>query len=144
MANKKFEFLPHTADVYVQAYGKTMEEAFANTALGMEEVIVKTKNVKPETRKHIIIESEDEQSLLVDFLTQFLILHDAENLVFSKINVKKIEKVKAGLKLEAEIWGEQFDEKKHEQGTYVKAATYRDMEIEKNSKGIRIKVLLDI
>lgn len=141
---KKFEFLPHTADVYVQAYGKTLEEAFENTALGMQEVMVKIKNVKPKIRKHFILESEDEQSLLVDFLTQFLILHDAENLVFSKVKVKKIEKTKNGLKLSAEAFGEPFDENKHEQGTYVKAATYRDMEIEKSNKKVRIKVLLDI
>lgn len=144
MANKKFEFLPHTADVYVQAYGKTLEEAFENTALGMAELITKIKDVKPKIRKHLILESEDEQSLLVDFLTQFLILHDSKNLVFSKIKVKKIEKTKNGLKLEAEAWGEPFDEKKHEQGTYVKAATYRDMEIEKSEKHVRVKVLLDI
>ena len=31
----KFEFLEHTADVYVRAYGATMEEAYANAALAM-------------------------------------------------------------------------------------------------------------
>jgi SHS2 domain-containing protein len=144
MATKKFEFLPHTADVYIQAYGKDLAEAFANTALGMAELITKIKNVKPKIKKEIKVESDDEQSLLVDFLTQFLILHDSENLVFSKVNVKKIIPSKEGVKLEAEAWGEPFDEKKHEQGTYVKAATYRDLEIEKTNKGVRIKVLLDI
>ena len=29
----KFEFLEHTADVYVRANGKTMEEAYENAAL---------------------------------------------------------------------------------------------------------------
>lgn len=141
---KKFEFLPHTADVYIQAYGKNLEEAFANAALGMENIITNTKKVKPVIKKEIQVENEDEQDLLVDFLTQFLIFHDAENLVFSKIKVKKIEQTNQGLKLEAEAWGEQFDQTKHDQGTYVKAATYRDMEIEKGKNFVRVKVLVDI
>jgi SHS2 domain-containing protein len=143
MAVKKFEFLPHTADVYVQAYGKDLAEAFANCALGMEETITKLAKVKPKMTKEVTVESEDEQALLVDFLTQLLILHDAENMVFSKIKVR-IHETENGFKLSAELGGEEFDEKKHEHGTYVKAATYRDMEIEKSNKGARVKVLLDI
>ena len=30
----KFEFLEHTADVFIRAHGKTMEEAYENAALG--------------------------------------------------------------------------------------------------------------
>ena len=35
----RFEFLEHTADVYIRAYGKTMEEAYENAALAMFEVM---------------------------------------------------------------------------------------------------------
>ncbi len=38
----KFEFLEHTADVYIRAHGKTMEEAYENAALAMFETITDT------------------------------------------------------------------------------------------------------
>jgi SHS2 domain-containing protein len=140
---RKFRFLPHTADVYIEAFGKDLEETFANTALGLENIITNTKNVRPNIEKEINIQAEDEKALLFDFLTQFLILHDAENLVFSKIVVKKIYTSNNRLVLEASAWGEPFDPKKHESGTYVKAVSYMEMEIEKKRR-VRIKVLIDI
>ncbi len=41
----KFEYLEHTADVYIRAYGKTMEEAYANSALAMFEVMTDTDKI---------------------------------------------------------------------------------------------------
>lgn len=140
----KFKHLPHTADVYVEAYGKNLEEAFANAALGMENVITSTEKVEPKVKKRIEVESEDEKALLFDFLTRFLILHDAENLVFSDIKVESIRPSNGKLALKAVAWGEQFDAKKHESGTYVKAVSYMEMSIKKENGKVTIKVLIDI
>ena len=41
----QFEFLEHTADVYVRAHGKNLEEAFENSALAMFETITNTRKV---------------------------------------------------------------------------------------------------
>ena len=35
----KFEFLEHTADVYIAAYGKNLAEAFENAAFAMSNVM---------------------------------------------------------------------------------------------------------
>ena len=39
---KRFEFLEHTADAYIIAYGKDLAEAFENAALAMFEVMTNT------------------------------------------------------------------------------------------------------
>lgn len=144
MAELRFKFLPHTADVYVEAYGKNLEEAFANTALGMENIITKTAKVSAKVKRDIAVISEDEKALLFDFLTQFLILHDAENLVFSSIRVESIKSADGKLALKAVVSGEPFDKKRHEFGTYVKAVSYMQMEIKKEKGKVTIKVLVDI
>ena len=41
----KFEFLEHTADVYIAAYGESVEEALGNAGLAMFEVMTDTKRV---------------------------------------------------------------------------------------------------
>ena len=139
-----FRFLEHTADVGIEAEEKNLEKVFSEIALGMFEVMTNTKNVEKKIKKEISIESEDLQALLYDFLEKFLILHDTENLMFSKFDVKEIKKEKEKWSLECEAWGEEFDPKKHEDRTLVKAVTYHEMKIEKTSKGWKAKVIVDI
>ncbi len=127
---KAIKFFSHTADVEFESYGTTLEKAFENAALALFGVLTDIKKVKPVIRKRIKIESEDAESLLYDFLEKFLIMLDAENTVFSKVLVKKISKGKK-YSIEAEAYGEKFDEKRHQSRTLVKAITYHDMKIGK-------------
>lgn len=140
----KFKFVEHTADVGIESYGKKLEEAFSGVALGMFEVMTNTKKIKPKIKKEIKIESEDLKSLLYDFLEKFLIFHDVENLMFSKFDVKKIWKERNKWNLECEAWGEEFDPKRHEDRTLVKAVTYHDMKILKKGELQYVYVLVDI
>jgi SHS2 domain-containing protein len=54
----KFEFLEHTADVYIAAYGKSLEEAFENAALAMFEVMTDTEKVSPDMENSVEVEAE--------------------------------------------------------------------------------------
>jgi SHS2 domain-containing protein len=141
---KKFRFLEHTADMYIEADGKNIKEAFSNVAVGLGFMIISSDNVAPKTEKKIDVESEDEQSLLFDFLSQFLIFQDAKSLVFHKVTVEKIEEKKGKLHLVAKAWGEKYNPKKHEEGTHVKAITYHYMNIKKGKDKVTVKVLVDI
>ena len=82
---KKFEFLEHTADTKIRAYGLSLEEAFSNAALALTTVITNTSKVKTSTKKTIEVESEDEKALLYDFLEQFLILLDTEHFLLNSV-----------------------------------------------------------
>ena len=64
----KFEFLEHTADVYVRAHGKTMEEAYENAALSMFETITDTEKVVPAQEDSLEVEAEDQYALLYNWL----------------------------------------------------------------------------
>ncbi len=64
---KKFEFFDVTADIGYWAYGKTLEEAFENSALAMFNVITNVKKVDKKEIREFTIESEDKVSLLYDF-----------------------------------------------------------------------------
>ena len=43
---EKYKFLEHTADLKVQAFGKTLEEVFINSALAMKQAIAEDIKVK--------------------------------------------------------------------------------------------------
>jgi len=139
---KKFEFIDiTTADVAFLAYGKDLNELFANAALAMFEVMVNTKKVKPEITKEVKTKGNDLQSLLFNWLNELLVFVDSENLAFSQFKVKIDEK---NLKLNAECLGEKIDARKHEIKTMVKAATYHVMKIEKIKDIWKAQVILDI
>ena len=74
----KYKFLKHTADVKFQAYGKTLEESFANAALAMFSVMTDVKKIKPIIKKEFNMKGIDQKQLLYKFLEEFLFLMDAK------------------------------------------------------------------
>jgi len=139
---KNFEFLDiTTADAAFAAYGKNLNELFANAALAMFEVMVNTKKIKPKVDREVEIEAKDLCGLLFEWLNNLLIFYGSENLAFSKFNVKIDEK---NFKLKAECFGERIDPEKHETKTEVKACTYHKMEIKKIKDKWRAQVIVDI
>lgn len=121
----KFKFIEHTADMGIEAYGKDFKETFENAALGMFEIMTDTSKVEEKQRKIIVAKGEDLKSLLYDFLEQFLIIHDAENLIFSRVIINSLE----NNKIKAEAFGEEFNPGKHTDRTTVKAITYQRMNV---------------
>lgn len=144
-AEKKFEFLEHTADAYVAAYGSSLAEAFENAALAMFEVMTDTSKVKPEIEEEVSVEAEDEQALLYSWLEDLLVRFDVSGRVYSRFKVNELNRNSGGkLRLKAKVWGEPFNPEKHPQKVGVKAITYHRMEIIKQPDGVTVKFILDI
>jgi SHS2 domain-containing protein len=141
-----FEFKEHTADIRVKSWGRTLEEAFSQTAFSlMTTISPDLTKINPEIEKTIKITSEDIGALLFDFLSEFLFIFDVEGLIFSQITVASIDKVKSNqFLLQAYVKGEKFNSEKHEIGTEVKAITYSFMNIEQSDQNVTIEIVFDI
>jgi SHS2 domain-containing protein len=140
----KFEYLEHTADAYIAAYGATLPEAFGNAALAMFEVMTDTKKIVPTQKDALEVEAEDEYALLYSWLEALLVKFEVNGMLFSKFEVQEIADTKDGYKLKATVYGEPFDAKKHPQKVGVKAATYHQMEFIKTPEKVTLMFLLDI
>ncbi|MDO5851573.1 MAG: archease [Methanobacteriaceae archaeon] len=141
--NKTYEYFDVTADIGICAYGKTIEKSFQNAALATFEIITDIKDVKPKLEKQIKIQSEDLQALLYDWITELIILLEAEQFI-SKEYILKITKVDKGYELEATLNGELYDTMIHSYKTEVKAITYHKMEIKKDGCGYKLQFILDL
>ncbi len=141
----KFKYLEDiaTADVAMQAFGKTIEEAFKNSALGMYNIITDLKKVKPVIKKTIEIKSSSLKSLLYDWLEYLLIYFDTEGLIFSSYNIT-VKKDKGHFLINGEILGEIFDKRKHSIKGEVKAVTYHQMKITKEKGKYIIQIIFDL
>jgi SHS2 domain-containing protein len=141
---KKFEFLEHTADVYIAAHGSTMEEAFENAGLAMFEVMTDTEKVSPSEEDSVEVEAEDEYALLYSWLEALLVKSELKNMLFSKFIISKIQETEEIFKLKATVWGEKFNAEKHPQKVAVKAVTYHQMEIIREIGKVTLMFILDI
>jgi len=140
----RFEFLEHTADAYVAAYGKDLAEAFENAALAMFQVMTNVKKVAPKSKDHVEVAAKDEQALLYSWLEALLVKFDTQTMLFSKFKIHAITETPEELRLEAEAWGERFNPGKHTQKVGVKAITYHRMEIIREPRKVTLKFILDI
>jgi len=133
----RYERLEHTADALVRVSGKDLSERFANAAYAMFDQITDVRKVKAKGEMKIMLEADSREQLLVDFLQELLFLNDTEDIVFSRFDVKT-----DGKKLEALVWGEKFDEKRHSKRSVVKGVTYHRLEFD-DDKGT-LTVLFDV
>jgi SHS2 domain-containing protein len=140
-----FEYVENiaTADVAIRAYGKTLEEAFANVSLGMLNVITDVKKIKQKTGKTIEIKSENLKSLLYDWLQELIFLWDTKFLIFSKFKIM-IRKENGKYFLNAKCFGEKIDPKKQKLKQNIKAVTYHMMEIKEKNGKFSVQVILDL
>lgn len=142
---KLFEFLEHTADLYIAAYGENLEEAFENAAYAMFDGMTDLDKVQAKLEESVTVEGYDEQALLYNWLEALLVKFDVTGSLYSRFEIAKIENTSSGFKLKAKIWGEPFNPEKHQSKVGVKAVTYHQMEISRDARGeVAVRFILDI
>jgi SHS2 domain-containing protein len=139
-----YRFLEHISDVYVEAWGGSLEEAFENAAKAMFDTMTELNKIEEKIEEKISAEGEDEQELLYSWLENLLIKYEVEGLVFSRFKVSEIREKNGCLKLQALAYGEKLNLDKHPSKVEIKAVTYHMMEIKRENGRIVLRVLFDI
>lgn len=143
MENKKFKFLEHTADIKFQAFGRSMEEAFKNSALATSESVY-SGNIEKILTNEIKIRGTDKENLLYNFLDEIIFLFDAEKFLVSEVRDLKIKKTeKAGsFELTAILVGDSSE--KYEIKEHIKSVTYHEMFVREEGDKWVAQVVLDV
>lgn len=137
-----YEFIEHTADIAIKAYGATVEQAFTVAAEAMFDIITDGSNIEPRETLEFETESVDFEGLLVGFLSNLIVLYEVQNYVLCKFQITFLN----ANSLKAVCRGEMFDEKKHARGLHIKGVSYHMMEIfDGGSEGESyVQVLFDV
>jgi len=140
----RYKHVEHTSDVAFEAYGDSLEELFANSALATYSFMTDIDELmkEPATEERAVnIQSEDLYSLMFDWLDEILFFFESEMLMFTRFDIKvDAEKFSLGGKCK----GVFFDPEKHEVGIIIKAVTYHMMEIKEEGGRWRARVVLDV
>lgn len=142
---EKFKLLEEeaTADVAYEAYGRSLEEMYGNAAFGLFSIMADIENVEEQQTDVFVVQAEDKEALLLDFLNELLYKWDTENVLFSDFSCE-VEVVKEGYRITVECEGERFDPDRHRIKVEIKAVTYFDMEVVEEEGRWKGKVTLDI
>jgi SHS2 domain-containing protein len=133
-----FEIIEHTADVGIRAWGGTLAETFEQATLGLAAIM---GIHVPEAGESVSIEVEapDPGALLVDWLSEILWLHDANDALIGAIEATDVTPTRAsgGVTL-VDRAGREVS------GTQVKAITYHQLEVRNDESGWHARVYVDV
>jgi SHS2 domain-containing protein len=131
-------FLEHTADVKFRADGSDLEELFISSAEALNETIRGDIKILEQIEKSFEVEGSDNESLLYNFLEEFLFLLDSEDFLVASIKSIKVD----GDKVSCKVIGDSAENYKFTND--VKAITYSEMFVRKKDQGFECQVVLDV
>lgn len=134
-SSERFEEIEHTADAALRIYGRERSELFVNAAYGMFSLIADWEDIPPSTEQEISLEAIDDETLLVDWLSELLYLHEMEEVVYTSFEILDISPTT----LRAVARGT----KRWNPSTAIKAVTFNDLHIEKTPKGYTTTIVFD-
>jgi len=133
-----FEEISHTADIKMRVRAPTLEALFSETFNALMQVMYGTDR-KGGIITEIPVESPDNESLLLDFLSEVLFVSEVESLVFFNAGISI-----QGSRLTAELSGEPFDPNRHSGGSEVKGISYSGLSIIHDANGYMLDIIFDV
>jgi SHS2 domain-containing protein len=140
MASRLFEVLEHPADIGFRAYGSTLPELYASSALAMLSIAGDPQAAEPRYQYPLAVESIDRESLMVDWLSEVLYWYDGKCIAFREFRIDAFRDDA----IEAIALGEPRDPERHRAKLIVKAVTYHQLKIEQRGDLWVAEVYLDI
>jgi SHS2 domain-containing protein len=146
MQPKKFEYLPHTADIMFAAYGRDRAEVVENAAAALLNVMLDTGKIRRSggaQRRLKITEKADTMENLVWYVLQDILTRvDEKALGAFEFRVSSLKERNGKLETSGIL-----SYKSKTEGcflTEVKAVTPYGMEFRKAGKGYKMQVVLDV
>ncbi len=137
-------FLEHTTDAYIEAWGPTLERAFAQAAEAFYETMLNVQKIDPILEEHIQVAGHDKKELLYNWIEQLLLEFDIKAMVYASYHIIVAPDDRTSFKLRGRVRGEKYDRGKHGAKTEVKGVTYHLMTIEEDAKEAKIRFILDL
>jgi SHS2 domain-containing protein len=133
-----FVEVSHTADVKIRATAPTLETLFSEAFTALM-LVLYGPDRKGNQKREIMLDAEDHESLLRDFLSEVLFIAEVDGLVFSGSEIH-ID----GCHLVAILDGEPFDRRRHALGTEVKGISYSGLAITHDANGYMLDIVFDV
>ncbi len=137
---KNYTLLDHTADIGIEVWGSSKEEALAATVEAMFDLIAESESVAAREEKKIAVSGADTADMLINLLREALYLFHGDAWLCKKCEILEMDEEN----ITARLQGEPYDAKKHQLKMEIKAVTYHTLKIEKRDQDWRARVIFDV
>ena len=136
-----YRTLDHTTDAVIEVTADNLKNAFEIAGISVIETILDISKVTENDKKIIQVKGKDLKYLLYNWLEEVIILTITDGFAGKriKVTISKDEEYK----IDAEIFGETIDLKKHEFKVEIKSPTFHEMRIEQKDNVV-MRYLLDL
>ena len=136
-----YKFLDHATDAIIEINAKDLKEAFSTVADAVINLTLDQNKVEEIETKEFTSQGKDLYYLLFSWLEEIPFILITEGFAIKRIefNIEKND----SYKINAKVFGERLDLKKHNFKVEIKAPTFYDMVIE-NREQVYMKFLLDL
>ena len=137
---KRYELIEHTADIGVRVYGKDLKELFENAAYSMFDIIADLEGLTTSVSMDFAVEADNYEELLVRWLDELLYNFYTKWIIFFEFDITEIE----DYRVKAKARGRHVGENRNRLKTEIKAATYYNINIKKQSDGYSVDIIFDV
>jgi len=127
--------LEHTADWELEVWGPDITALLEQAAQGMYSLMGLELAERPRQRRRLVIEAEDREGLIVEFLGELLFLQESEGLAFDSIDL-------------ADHWGAVHADLEgasiRGQTKEIKAVTFHRLEVRDTPRGLETRIVFDV
>ena len=136
-----YRHLEHSTDVIIEVTAPNLSSAFEVAGKSVVETIIDPSKIEEKTMKRTSVVGKDLRYLLYNWLEEVIILTITDGFAIKRISIK-IEN-NHGYKIQAELFGEEIDIKKHGFKVEIKSPTFHEMDIHEGGQ-ITLRYLLDL
>lgn len=139
---KRFSIYSTTADIGLEVYGNSLDEIFANTALGYFNLLNVSRENSLQSEKSIELNAKDRETLLVDMLNELIYIYETEGFVGE--NAESELTCAEGCVLHMHLKGYIRPIETANPDVLVKAATYSNLTVEEKDDHWEANIIFDI
>jgi SHS2 domain-containing protein len=136
----RFEAIEHTADVGYKLYAPRVAELFEAAGRVLFSTITNLDSIKIDFSRSISVTADDQENLLVAWLSELNYRFLVEHELFSEFIIKSL----TPNSIDAVVRGEKIDQTRHEIFTEIKAVTYHGLYIRQSAEGWEAQVIFDV
>ncbi|MCU7916867.1 MAG: archease [Candidatus Thiodiazotropha sp. (ex Epidulcina cf. delphinae)] len=126
-----WEHFHHEADIGVRGVGRTLAEAFEQSASAMTAVITELERVRPLIEVPVAVEAPDVEYLLFQWLNELVFLMATRRMLFGRYRVDIAHR-----RLTGTAWGEPVERPRHRPAVEIKGATLTALEVRRRDDGL--------
>ncbi|MDC0193702.1 archease [Candidatus Nitrosopelagicus sp.] len=135
-----YKYLEHSTDALIEVKAPNLTKAFEVAGQSIVQTIIDDSKIDEDIQKKITVEGKDLDYLLYNWLEEIIILTITDGFAIKRF---KLDVKKEPFVINAELFGENIDIKKHGFKVEIKSPTFHEMEIDEGDE-TRLKYLLDL